>query len=121
MVDRTLFQTHTRWPGFKAWAPFLGFGVISSYPRRGAFQIDPTVAIRDNLDAVFGGTNQMLVSDFMAGLAQALPVIDGGLYRCEVESQLNPRHLESVKEPEISTSLSRALIRLREWRVLRLG
>lgn len=120
MSDRTLFQNDTRWPGFKAWAPFLGFGIISLYPRRGSFQIDPTVAIRESLDAVLNSTKQMSVSEFMEGLAEALPVIDGGLYRREVELQLNPRHWEPVKEQEISTSLSRALIRLREAGVLRL-
>ncbi len=36
------------------------------------------------------------------------------------ELLLNPRHWETVKEQEISTSLSRALIRLREAGVLRL-
>ncbi len=54
------------------------------YPRRGAFQIDPNVAIRDNLDAVFDGTNQMPVSDFMAGTGPEIAIIDGGLYRREV-------------------------------------
>lgn len=117
--DRKLFQNDTRWPGFKAWAPFLGFGVIDRYPRRGAFQIDPTVAVRENLDAVFGGSARMHTSDFMTALAEALPVVDGGHYRREVESQLDPRHWKPVKEREISTSLSRALIRLREAGQLR--
>ncbi|MDA1015949.1 MAG: protein DpdG, partial [Planctomycetota bacterium] len=118
--DRTLFQNDTRWPGFKAWAPFLGFGIISLYPGRGAFQIDPTVAVRDSMDAVFAAGDQLAIADFMSSLAETLPVIDGGHYRREVESQLNPRHWESAKEQEISTSLSRALIRLREAGLLRL-
>lgn len=118
--SRSLFRNNTRWNGFKAWAPFLGFGTLGRYPRADAFQIDPTVAVRDSLDAVFAVCGQLAIADFMSLLAEALPVIDGGLYRREVELQLNPRHWESVKEQEISTSLSRALIRLREAGVLRL-
>ncbi|MFN9374243.1 MAG: protein DpdG [Planctomycetaceae bacterium] len=118
LPDRAVFQNDTRWHGFKAWALFLGFGVSSL--KRGAFEIDPTVAVRESLDTVFDGINEMSIYDFIERLAEVLPVIDGGLYRKEVESQLNPRHWESVSEREISTSLSRALLRLREAGVLRL-
>lgn len=117
--DRTLFQNDTRWPGFKAWAPFLGFGVIGRYPRSGAFQIDPTGAVRDSLDAVFDNVGELSVADFIDDLAEQLPVIDRGRYRIEVESQLNRSHWEPLEETEISTSLSRALLRLREVGLLR--
>jgi hypothetical protein len=117
--SRSLFRNNTRWNGFKAWATFLGFGTLGRYPRPDAFQVDPTGAVRDSLDAVIAVGDRLAIADFMSLLAEALPVIDGGHYRREVESQLNPRHWESVKEREISTSLSRALIRLREARNLR--
>jgi hypothetical protein len=113
-VGRSLFQNSTRWDGFKAWAPFLGFGTLGRCPKANAFQIDPTVAVRDSLKTVFAASDQLPVGDFMSALAEALPVIDGGNYRIEVESQLNQLHWQPVKEPAISTSLSRALIRLRE-------
>lgn len=118
--SRSLFRNNTRWNGFKAWAPFLGFGTLGRYPRADAFQIDPTVSVRNSLDAVFSAGDQLAIDDFVSSLAEALPVIDGGHYRREVESQLNPRHWEPVNEREISTSLSRALIRLREAGLLRL-
>ena len=118
--SRSLFRNNTRWNGFKAWAPFLGFGTLGRYPRADAFQIDPTVAVRDSADAVFAATDQLAIGDFMSLLAETLPVVDGGHYRREVESQLNPRYWEPAKEGEISTSLSRALIRLREAGLLRL-
>jgi hypothetical protein len=118
--NRSLFRNSTRWSGFKAWAPFLGFGTLGRYPRADAFQIDPTVAVRDSLNEVFAVGDQLAIADFLRLLAEALPVIDGGLYRAEVESQLSPRHWEPLKVQEISTSLSRALLRLREAGVLRL-
>ena len=118
--ERSLFQNDTRWPGFKAWAPFLGFGTLGRYPKSGVFQADPTVAVRDSLDAVFGKTRELAVSDFIGRLAEEVPVLDGGRYRVEVEAQLNRDAWEPPKELEVSTSLSRALIRLREAGVLRL-
>ena len=119
-LDRAFIQNDTRWNGFKAWATFLGFGTVGRYPRADAFQIDPTMAVLDSLDAVFAASDEIGIDDFMRLLAETLPVIDGGHYRREVESQLNPRHWEVVKDREISTSLSRALIRLREGGRIRL-
>ena len=119
-TDRSLFRNNTRWNGFKSWAPFLGFGTLETVSGNKAFLIDPTVAVRNNLDAVFTDASELPVSEFVDRLAAQLPVLDRGSYRREVESQLNPRHWEVLKEQEISTSLTRALIRLREAGVLRL-
>jgi hypothetical protein len=119
-TDRSLFRNNTRWNGFKSWAPFLGFGTLETVSGDKAFLIDPTVAVRNNLDAVFTEASELPISEFVDRLAEKLPVLDRGSYRTEVESQLNPRHWEPLKEREISTSLSRALIRLREARLLRL-
>ena len=40
------FTTDVRWPGFKSWASFLGFGSSGRHPS-GLFVVDPTTAIRD--------------------------------------------------------------------------
>lgn len=112
--SRRLFQNDTRWPGFKAWAPFLGFGSLGRYPRSDVFVIDPTIAVRERLDAVFEKRKELDVSEFVGRLAQELPVLDRGTYRREVESQLNPDHWAAPKPNQLSTSLSRALLRLHE-------
>lgn len=118
--DRSLFQNNTRWSGFKAWAHFLGFGTLGRYPKADVFQADPTVAVRESLDAVFGKARELVVAEFIDRLAEELPVLDRGRYRVDVESQLHPESWDSPKPQEVSTSLSRALIRLREAGVLRL-
>jgi hypothetical protein len=118
--NRPLFQNDTRWNGFKAWAPFLGFGTLGRFPSAKAFHVDPTVAVRDTIEAVVPSGAQLEIADFMSMLAEALPVIDGGRYRSEIEAKLNTRYWTPLKEQQISSSLSRALIRLREAGLVRL-
>lgn len=117
--DRSLFKNNTRWNGFKSWAPFLGFGTLETVSGNKAFLIDPTVAVRNSLGAVFDGSNELAVSEFINRLAEQLPVVDRGQYRVEVEAQLDRSHWEQLSEFEISTSLARALLRLREGGELR--
>lgn len=112
--DRSLFKNSTRWNGFKDWAPFFGFGSIRRAGKGEFFVIDPTVAIRERLDAVFEKRKELHVSEFVDRLARELPVLDRGTYRREVESQLNPDHWAAPKPNQLSTSLSRALLRLHE-------
>ena len=117
--NRSLFQNNTRWTGFKSWAPFLGFGTLELVAGSKAFLIDPTIAVRNRLDEVFKNSSELPVSDFINRLAEQLPVVDRGRYRMEVESQLNRSNWEQPSDLEISTSLTRALFRLREARELR--
>ena len=50
---------------------------------------DPTTAIRDELQDVFGGQKEFSASDFIARIAVRLPVLDGGHYRLLVEGALD--------------------------------
>lgn len=112
--DRSLFKNNTRWNGFKDWAPFFGFGSIRRAGNSEFFVIDPTVAIRERLDDVFEKRKELDVSEFVDRLARELPVLDRGKYRCEVESQLSPDRWAVPKPNQLSTSLSRSLLRLHE-------
>lgn len=114
--DRSVFRNDTRWNGFKAWASFLGFG----YSRRDSFLIDPTIAVRETLGTLFEGSKELPIKTFLTRLAEQLPVLDGGEYRREMESQLSPPTWASPGETEVSSSLSRALLRLHESDVLRI-
>jgi hypothetical protein len=51
----------------------------------------------------------MPARDFIEKLAQALPVIDGGLYRQAVLDKLRDNALPPLQPNQLSTSLSRAL------------
>jgi hypothetical protein len=119
--DTVLAQNDTRWPGLKAWVPFLGFGWIAKHPS-GALVADPTDAIREALPSVFGKKRTLEASDCIAALAATLPVLDGGTYRKAVEEKLRertgPDAWQSPPDGHLSTSLSRALLRLIEEGVL---
>lgn len=110
-------RNDTRWPSLKVWARFLGFGWKNARGR-GALILDPTDAIRDALPAVFGRKRTLEACDCMAALAEALPVLDGGTYRNAVEEKLRERSDPDAWQPppdgHLSTSLSRALLRLSE-------
>ncbi|MCB1129530.1 MAG: hypothetical protein KDN05_00275 [Verrucomicrobiae bacterium] len=118
---KAVFQNDTRWSGFKDWASYLGFGCN---PRFAAgITPDPTEAIRDSLPAIFGKKKSFPAKDFIRHLAEVLPVLDDGEYRRQVEALLRSQdgqHAWKVlPEGQLSTSLSRALIRLHEEGVLR--
>ncbi|EAQ80583.1 protein DpdG [Blastopirellula marina] len=108
------FTNDTRWAGFKAWASFLGFGWIGRYPNKNTFVIDPTTAVSESLAEVFGKSKELAQEQFFRTLADVLPVIDGGVYRSQVEEKIDRASWKEPKSSEISTSLSRALSRLHE-------
>jgi hypothetical protein len=108
------FTNDTRWTGFKAWAPFLGFGSIGRFPTKNTFVIDPTIAVADSLREVFGKDKELPQEQFFSRLAEILPVVDGGEYRLKVEEKINQSSWKPPKTSEVSTSLSRALSRLHD-------
>jgi hypothetical protein len=61
----------------------------------------------------------MPISEFLDGLAEAVPILDGGRFRAEVESKLCPEKWKAPDSDAISTSLSRALLRLQARGILR--
>jgi len=113
-IEHSVFKNDTRWPGFKAWAPFLGFGWIGRYPIKNTFVIDPTIAISESLAEVFSRSKELAQEQFFRSLANVLPVVDGGEYRLQVEEKIARTSWKEPKPGEISTSLSRSLGRLHE-------
>lgn len=112
--DVILLQNDTRWAGYMSWATFLGFGRSDTGKASGGFITDVTPVVRFHLQTVLPKRGEIAIGDFIGSLASAIPVLDGGSYRTEVESKLKPEKWKSPKEGELSTSLSRALLRLRE-------
>ena len=115
-----LLQNDTRWPGYKSWATFLGFGRSDSGKASGGFITDPTPAIRRQAIELLPKKGDTTINDFVEGLAFSIPVLDGGEYRKEVESKLKPDKWKAPGAGELSTSLSRALLRLRASGAIRL-
>jgi hypothetical protein len=109
----SIVQNDTRWVGLRAWMPYLGFA------REGArWDVDPTDALRDALPAIFGSAKMLLATEFLDRAGKELPVLDGGKYRKMVEDVLNDATWPKPPVGRVSTSLSRALLRLeREGRV----
>lgn len=103
-----IFLNKTRWPGLRAWARYLGFGVGDER----TFLIDPTVAVREELTSVLDGTKEMPADVFLNEISVRLPVLDNGIYRKEVENSLNEETWRQVPEGHVSMSLSLALRRL---------
>lgn len=103
----TIVQNDTRWNGLRAWMPYLGFARVTS-----RWDVDPTDALRDALPEVFGSASRLMAGEFLERAASTLPVLDGGEYRRNVESALKESSWPKPEPGSLSTSLSRALLRL---------
>jgi hypothetical protein len=114
------FRNDTRWNGFRAWAPLLGFGWTEVAQGNPLLVVDPTPAVLDALPAVFGAMPELPIEDLLRRLADVLPVLDGGNYRNQVEARLISPAWRSTSPYEISVSLSAALKRLDNSGVIRL-
>ena len=114
-----LFQNDTRWSGFVSWATFLGLGRSDAGKASGGFITDPTPWICDPVTTLLPPKNDMPVREFLDALAEAVPILDGGRFRAEVESKLRPEKWKAPASDAISTSLSRALLRLQASGILR--
>jgi hypothetical protein len=114
---KVLIQNSTRWNGLRSWARYLGFATGDS----GAFQIDPTVAVREELPSIFGSKKEIPAKDFLLALGSRLPVLDFGSYRKDVESKLDQAIWRKPSEGHLSMSLSLALKRLDLDKTIRLS
>lgn len=115
-----LFQNDTRWSGFVSWATFLGFGRSDSGKASGGFITDPTPAIVGVIEKLIPKKKDVAITDFLDGLADSLPVLDGGGYRLEVEGKLRPEKWKAPVATDASSSLSRALLRLQSQGLIQL-
>ena len=106
-LSRRILQNDTRWTGLKAWMIYLGFGRGEA-----AFTVDPTVAVRDSLPAIFPDAKPMPARHFLDRVAEIIPVLDQGIYRLMVEETLNSAAWSPPENNVVSSSLSRAIERL---------
>ena len=112
--DRHILQNDVRWNGLRSWGRYLGF-----LWQEEKLWIDPTRALREDLSLVFGDKEVLSATDFMRRVAEVLPVLDGGSYRKKVESALNKSQWQRpARNDLLSTSLSRAIWRLKQAGVL---
>ncbi len=114
LEDARFARNSTRLAGLRMWAPFLGF----SWKDLGDYVVDPTLAIRDVIGDLVPKGRELPMDRFLENLATALPVLDQGRYRREVEDNLDPGSYHRLPEHHLSTALSRALYRLRREQVL---
>ncbi|MBX3418328.1 MAG: hypothetical protein KF851_12050 [Pirellulaceae bacterium] len=108
------FTNSTRWNGFTSWGAFLGFGQTETGKAAGEFILDPTASIRRSVHNVLSNRSETPMNQFVKELSEIVPVLDGGVYRLEVESRLKVEKWQRPGQNEVSTSLSRAFLRLRE-------
>jgi hypothetical protein len=86
---------------------YLGFA-------RGGAQvtIDPTEAVRDILPSIFDREESLPAPIFVERAAAALPVLDGGVYRLQIEEVLKDSNWTRPADGHLSTAFSRAIQRL---------
>lgn len=113
---KKVIQNDTRWNGLRSWARYLGFATGDG----GSFQIDPTLAIRDELPFIFGKRKELAAKEFLDALSSQIPMLDFGTYRKEVERHLNPSTWHKQTEGHLSMSLSFALRRLDLDKIIKL-
>lgn len=113
---RFIFLNDTRWPGFRAWARFLGFASGDD----SSFFCDPTVAVRSELKEVIQKNEKVPATEFLSRLAERLPVLDFGHYHIELEQVVKPEAWRVSVDGYLSTALSFALRRLKVQGVIRL-
>lgn len=113
---KKIFSSDFRFNAFRHWARYLGFATGES----SAFQIDPTVVVRDSLPVIFKSEKEIPAHDFLRMLNKQLPVFDFGDYRKKVEESLNPSTWRRPSDGHLSMSLSFALKRLDMSNVVRL-
>jgi hypothetical protein len=106
-ATRRVLQNDTRWNGLRTWMTYLGFARGGS-----PVTIDPTTAVRESLEEVFSIEETLTARQFVDRLAETLPVLDGGVYRRQVEGLLKGSSWLRPPADTLSTSLSRALRRL---------
>ncbi len=105
---RFVFLNDTRWPGLRDWARFLGFATGDET----SFFFDPTEAVRSELLEVATPGETLTAAEFIARLAERLPVLDTGSYRIEMQESLRPEKWTAPPAGYLSASLSFALRRL---------
>ncbi|MBB6055497.1 protein DpdG [Tolumonas osonensis] len=93
-------------PGYLSW---LGY---AQQITRDSYAIDPTDAIREELPYLMQSGEQLTIREALLRLNQAIPLLDGGVYRLQIEERISQHGWQPLSVNRLSTSLSRALLRL---------
>ncbi|ATM88533.1 Uncharacterised protein [Yersinia thracica] len=96
-------------PVVPAYLNWLGFVQQIAHE---SYTIDPTNAIREELPFLMQPGELLSVGEVLLRLNRALPVLDGGSYRQQIEERISLHGWQSLSANRLSTSLSRALLRL---------
>jgi hypothetical protein len=112
--DVRFAQNNTRLNGLRMWGKFLGF----LWEDLDGPTVDPTLAVRDNLPEILPNEKKTPIRDFIEELSTAIPVLDQGEYRLEIEKGISAENWAAPPVKATSTSLSRALLRLRREKVI---
>jgi hypothetical protein len=114
-IEPKPFINNTRWNGFQEWSVFLGMGVMAG----GRLTPNPALALSCFLDEIVHGRLELSQADFFDGVAESIPVLDGGYLRRTVEQEIkSPWNV--VSSTEVSPSLSMSLLTLESQQLLRL-
>jgi hypothetical protein len=64
------------------------------------------------LEEIFSEKNELSSKEFLESLCKCLPMLDGGVYREDIEALMLEKGWSKTQFPQISASLSHALFRL---------
>lgn len=108
-----------RWNSFRRWARYLG--LVRTSPENRLLP-DPTTAVGDELDAIYAGTSDLPVDEFVRQVGQRLPILDDGDCQAQVIAKVlksDPLQ-ELTGDRPVSRALSFALRRLARNDAIRL-
>jgi hypothetical protein len=113
-----VFSNDTRWGAFERWATFLGFAQHLPRGNKDVLVPDPTPVLREVVPELLTRERQELPA-VVEQVARHVPVLDGGTYRRDVEARMKADNVSTAPDL-LSPSLSHALLRLRDERVIAL-
>jgi hypothetical protein len=105
--EQKIFQNERDLPALREWMLYLGFACDGAQ-----WVVDPTNALRDALPEIFSSGRELSGPAFVERAASILPVLDGGAYRIQVEAALKESEWTRPRPGLLSSSLSRAILRL---------
>lgn len=105
-ADLRVVNNDVRMARLREWAVFLGF----AWGGKDRLVLDPTCAVGRALPAVLPEAGREIsFAEFLQRLATRLPVLDGGVYRLEVEGRLSEGAWSKAPDFWVSSTLARAL------------
>lgn len=98
----------------------LGFFLGFLEPLGSGYIVDPTRAIQPYLKEIFHDDKNLPIKVFINRLAEFIPLLDGGLFRCLIETLMKDLGWVADGDGYVSASLSHTLMRLENSFVIEL-